>query len=211
MMTRPPQLYSRQRAPRVKLSGSILAMLGLANGQHVRGALHQLSATGGLLQLTEPLENSAPVEILFHLGSATVRARAAMLFPIWATQGCLQPFRFTEMADEVRRQLESDIKRLLHGQMSVNEASGAGEIREPQPAPQPAEVAPTEVTLYFETPEDAFRFTVAISSVISDETRASVREDFAKLARAIGSVSRVTTQGVLNAQGRQANSLTAAS
>ena len=186
-------------------------MLGLANGQHVRGALHQVSATGGLLQLTEPLENSAPVEILFHLGSATVRARAAMLFPIWATQGCLQPFRFTEMAEDVRRHLESDVKRLLHGQISVDETSGAGEIREPQSAPRIAEVPPTEVTLYFETPEDAFRFTVAISSVISDETRASVREDFAKLARAIGSVSRVTTQGVLNAQGRQADSLTAAS
>ena len=210
-MTRPPQPYSPQRAPRVKLSGSILAMLGLANGQHVRGALHQVSATGGLLQLTEPLENSAPVEIIFHLGSATVRARAAMLFPIWATQGCLQPFRFTQMAGDVRQQLESDVKRLLSGQMSMDEASTAREIREPRPAPQPAEVPPTEVTLYFETPEDAFRFTVAISSVISDETRASVREDFAKLARAIGSVSRVTTQGVLNVQGRQADSLTVAS
>jgi len=118
-------------------------MLGLANGQHVRGPLHQVSATGGLLQLAEPLENSVPVDIIFHLGSATVRAQAAMLFPIWATQGCLQPFRFTRMAEEVRQQLESDLKRLLSGQLSMDEATSTRDIREPLAAPQAAEVAPT--------------------------------------------------------------------
>jgi hypothetical protein len=209
-MTPSPKTYSPERAPRVKVSGSILVMLGMANGQHVRGTLHQVSVTGGLIQLSEPLDASAAVEIVFHLGSTTVRAKASMLFPVWATQGCLQPFRFTEMAEEIRKKLDNDVKRLLSGVPSENSAAqGPTE-------PHKSEAAePTQVSLYFDSPADALRFTVAISSVISAETRESVREDFLKLSRAIANISRVTTKGVLNGNGHHAdarvNSLTAAS
>jgi hypothetical protein len=209
-MTPSPKIYSPERAPRVKVSGSILVMLGMANGQHVRGTLHQVSVTGGLIQLSEPLDASAAVEIVFHLGSTTVRAKASMLFPLWATQGCLQPFRFTEMAEEIRQKLDSDVKRLLTGARSENSAAqGTTEPHKSEPA------EPTQVSLYFDSPADALRFTVAISSVISAETRESVREDFLKLSRAIANISRVTTKGVLNGNGHHAdarvNSLTAAS
>lgn len=220
-MTSSPKTYSRQRAPRVKLSGSILVMLGLANGQRVRGTLHQLSITGGLMQLPEPLDASAAVEIIFHLGSTTVRAKAAMLFPVWATQGCLQPFRFTEMAEEVRQKLDSDVKHLLSGAMRVEPDSAtqnAGGTHVSESSDSASDAQPTQVSLYFDSSADALRFTVAISSVISAESRDSVREDFLKLARAIGNVSRVTTKNVLHGNGnghhtdsRAAKSLTAAS
>ena len=218
MTTPSPNSYSPERAPRIKLSGSILAMLGLANGQHVRGTLHQLSVTGGLIQLPEPLDASAAVEIVFHLGSTTVRAKAAMLFPVWATQGCLQPFRFTDMTQETRNKLGEDVKRLLSG--ARHEQSPASHpSSEPQHLEDAREVAcnePTKVSLYFESPADALRFTVAISSVISAESRESIREDFLKLSRAISNISRVTTKGVLNGNGhhgdtRATSSLTAAS
>lgn len=210
-MTPSPKTYSPERAPRVKVSGSILVMLGLADGQHVRGTLHQVSVTGGLIQLSEPLDASAAVEIVFHLGSTTVRAKAAMLFPVWATQGCLQPFRFTEMAEETRKKLDADVKLLLSGVR--NEGSPVHGTSEAQKS-EPEE--PTKVSLYFDSPSDALRFTVAISSVISAESRDSVREDFLKLSRAIANISRVTTKGVLNGNGhhgeaRIASSLTAAS
>ena len=219
-MTASPKTYSQQRAPRVKLSGSILVMLGLANGQHVRGTLRQLSITGGLMQLPEPLDASAAVEIIFHLGSTTVRAKAAMLFPVWATQGCLQPFRFTEMADEVRQKLGSAVKHLLSGAMrgeADTDSQNAGEPQVSEHSPAGASNAETtKVSLYFDSPADALRFTVAISSVISAESRDSVREDFMKLARAIANVSRVTTKGVVHGNGHHADSrvtksLTAAS
>jgi hypothetical protein len=219
-MTPSPKSYSRERAPRVRLSGSILAMLGLANGQHVRGTLHQLSITGGLMQLAEPLDASAAVEIVFHLGTTTVRAKAAMLFPVWATQGCLQAFRFTEMAEDVRQKLDADVKKLLSGALRVDSDSASQYPGQSQHVDKGSDHAansePTKVSLYFESPADALRFTVAISSVISAESRDSVREDFQRLARAIANISRVTTKGVVHGNGqhadaRAANSLTAAS
>ena len=206
-MTHSPKTYCRQRAPRVKLSGSILVLLGLANRQHVRGKLHQLSVTGGLLQLTEPVDQAVPVEILFHLGSTTVRARAATLIPIWATQGCLQPFRFTDIPEEERYKLAADLQRLVIGTSSVPEQpANDSKIIECAPVEQAS-----KVVVYFDRPEDAFRFTAAVSSVMSAESRSTLKEDFVRLARAIGNVSRVTTKGVLIGENQHAESLSAAS
>lgn len=120
-----PQLYSRARAPRVKLAGSVLALLRLENCRQVQGRLHQLSITGGLLHLPEPLEEQVTVEIMFHLGSTTVRARAETIFPMWATQGCLQPFRFTELPDHERHKLDTDLQRLL-GRLASGKEKPAG-------------------------------------------------------------------------------------
>jgi hypothetical protein len=101
------------RAPRVKLAGVILALIQLENGRQVRGRVHQLSATGGLLQLDNPLDEGIEVQVIFHLGNSTVRSKAAVLFPMWATQGCLQPFEFKDLAEGNRRILESDLQGFL--------------------------------------------------------------------------------------------------
>ncbi|HYL14424.1 MAG TPA: hypothetical protein VEV41_15385 [Terriglobales bacterium] len=103
------------RASRVKLLGTVLALIQLENGQHVRARLHQLSTTGGVLSLSNPLDEAIKVEVIFQLGSATVRSRAELLFPMWATKGCLQPFRFTDLEDEDRERLESNLKPFLSG------------------------------------------------------------------------------------------------
>jgi len=44
---------------------------------------------------------------MFHVGGSTIRSTTLMLFPMWATQGCLQPFEFTGLSEEDRRKLES--------------------------------------------------------------------------------------------------------
>jgi hypothetical protein len=36
-----------------------------------------------------------------------------MLFPMWATQGCLQPFEFADLGEEDRQKLEADLHQLL--------------------------------------------------------------------------------------------------
>jgi len=36
-----------------------------------------------------------------------------MLFPMWATQGCLQPFEFADLREEDRQKLESDLQHFL--------------------------------------------------------------------------------------------------
>ena len=107
------------RSPRVKLAGTVLSLIRLENGRQTRGKLHQLSITGGLLHLETPLDEGIKVEVIFHVGSSTVRCKAHMLFPMWATHGYLQPFEFDRLADEDRNNLQADLQRLLDGSAGV--------------------------------------------------------------------------------------------
>lgn len=119
------------RAPRVKLAGTVLSLVRLENGRQTRGKLHQLSTTGGLLHLEKPLDEGIKVELIFHVGNSTVRSKARMLFPMWATQGCLQPFAFADLDEEDRCNLEADLQRLL-------DCSAATIV---PPAPETTEIA----------------------------------------------------------------------
>ncbi len=112
-MAHSPNLYPTQRPPRVKLAGSVLALIQLGDHHQVRAKLHQLNINGGLLHLLEPLQEQAPVRVMFHVGSTTVRARAETIAPFWATKGWLQPFRFTEFNEEDRRRLDADLLTML--------------------------------------------------------------------------------------------------
>ena len=112
-MPRSKQTDKARRAPRVKLAGTILALLRLDNGREVRARLHQLSFTGGLLHMEKPLDEGIKVDVMFHIGDSTIRSKAAMLFPMWATQGCLQPFEFANLSEEDRQKLGSDLQKFL--------------------------------------------------------------------------------------------------
>lgn len=72
-----------------------------------------LSITGGLLNVASPLDEGIKVELIFHVGESTVRSKARMLFPMWATQGYLQPFEFSGLNEKERRSLGIDLQRLL--------------------------------------------------------------------------------------------------
>ena len=113
-MPRSRQTDTARRAPRVKLAGAVLALLRLDNGREVRARLHQLSFTGGLLHLEQPLDEGIKVEVMFHVSDSTIRSRAVMLFPMWATQGCLQPFEFANLSEDDRQKLESDLQKFLN-------------------------------------------------------------------------------------------------
>lgn len=113
-MARAAIANAKPRAPRVKLAGTVLSLVCLENGRQTRGRLHQLSVTGGLLHLETPLDEGIKVEVIFHVGENTVRTKARMLFPMWATQGYLQPFEFVDLGQEDRSNLQADLQRLLH-------------------------------------------------------------------------------------------------
>ena len=98
---------------RVKLRGSILALIRLPNRRELRGKLHQLSTTGGLLNVEKPLDEKLQVELIFQLGEATIREKAEMMFPMWATQGWLQPFRFIEVPDERTKILDTNLLQFV--------------------------------------------------------------------------------------------------
>ena len=112
-MPRTPSTDRNSRAPRVKLAGTVLALVRLESGRQITAKLHQLSITGGLLHLDKPLDEAIKIEIIFHVGSSTVRNKAVMLFPMWATKGCLQPFEFIDLAEEHRCTLQSDLEQML--------------------------------------------------------------------------------------------------
>ena len=102
-----------ERPFRVKLRGSVLVLVRLPNRRDVRAAFHQLSITGGVIHFEKPLDEKLEVELIFHIGSTTIRGKAQMLFPMWATQGWMQPFRFVDMSDESRASLDASLKSFL--------------------------------------------------------------------------------------------------
>jgi hypothetical protein len=112
-------LKTAPRAPRVKLAGTVLSLVCLENGRQTRGKVHQLSITGGLLHLETPLDEGIKVEVIFHVGSSTVRCKARMLFPMWATKGYLQPFEFADLGEADRSNLQADLQRLLNSSGAV--------------------------------------------------------------------------------------------
>jgi hypothetical protein len=102
-----------KRPVRVKLCGTILAMVRLESGRQMHARLHQISVSGGLLSMEKPLDEGISVEVIFHLCSTTIRSRARALFPLWATQGYLQPFEFQNLVEKDRTQLQADLDGML--------------------------------------------------------------------------------------------------
>jgi len=106
--SRPPR-----RAPRVSLRGTISATIRLENGRQLTCKLHQLSITGGLLELAMYLEERSWVRLTVQVGSSLVHPIAEMMFPMQSTFGYLQPFRFTGLTPEERQILDGEIQELL--------------------------------------------------------------------------------------------------
>lgn len=121
-MPRTARSRTGQRGSRVKLGGSILALVLLENGRQIHASLSQLSTNGGLLSLNSPLDESIAVTVLFHVGITTVRCRARIMFPMWATKGCLQPFRFVDLAQETRADLARELAELVRANALQDEA-----------------------------------------------------------------------------------------
>jgi hypothetical protein len=101
------------RAPRVALRGSVSVLVQLENLRRIPGKLHQLSVTGGLMELATYLDERAKVGLTIALGPTTVRPKAEMLFPMRAAHGYLQPFRFASLWAEERQVLEAEITELI--------------------------------------------------------------------------------------------------
>jgi hypothetical protein len=113
-----------ERPFRVKLRGSVLVLVRLPNKRDVRAAFHQLSVTGGVVHIEKPLDEKLGVEMIFHIGGDTIREKAQMLFPMWATQGWMQPFRFVGMSEANRASLDAHLNTFL-GESAKSTSAGA--------------------------------------------------------------------------------------
>ncbi len=123
-MTYFPQPNPSNRARRVKLPGSVVVAVRSEGSQPVRAKLHELSTTGGLLVLSNALEQGDFVEVSFQTSHGIVRGMAELLSVRRKSQsGCLQPFRFVALEDEyhttLRMTLESLRDQTLIGVLGV--------------------------------------------------------------------------------------------
>lgn len=101
------------RPSRVKLRGSVLVLVRLPNRRSIRASFHLLSTSGGVIHFEKPLDEKLEVELIFHLRETTIRSKGQMLFPMWATQGWMQPFRFVDMPEASREALDTELNIFL--------------------------------------------------------------------------------------------------
>lgn len=80
-----------------------------------------ISTTGGLLNVEKPLDEKLQIELIFHLGETTIREKAEMLFPMWATQGWLQPFRFIDLPESNKSTLETNLQTFVKRSQSTSQ------------------------------------------------------------------------------------------
>ena len=105
-MTHFPQVHPQRRSPRIQLSGSVLALIVLEDGQHTKAKLQTISITGGLLRIARSLSQGDFVEVAFQIQGGSIRGMAEMLSPVRAaSEGSLQPFRFVALGDDDHRAL----------------------------------------------------------------------------------------------------------
>jgi uncharacterized SAM-dependent methyltransferase len=124
-MTYFPQPNPANRARRVKVGGSVVVAIRSEGAQSVRAKLHDLSATGGLLLLSKPLEQGDFVEVAFQTSKGIVQGMAELLAARHqSTSGCLQPFRFVALGDEDHTRLRM-VLEAHSDQITVGGASKA--------------------------------------------------------------------------------------
>ena len=99
-------------------------LVRLPNKRSLRASFHQLSTTGGVIHFEKPLDEKLEVELIFHIQKTTIRSKAQLLFPMWATQGWMQPFRFIDLPDASRELLDANLKCFL-GEAAKGTAAGA--------------------------------------------------------------------------------------
>jgi len=137
-MVHPRPIRSAKRAPRVALRGSVSATIHLENQRVLLARLHQLSMTGGLLEVATYLDERSRIALAFQLGAAPLLAKAEMLFPMRGGMGYLQPFRFTAFGAGVRQTLEREIAALLKQPLLAPSAAKPAEpVRPPEPVKPP--------------------------------------------------------------------------
>lgn len=107
------EVQNGRRGSRVKVLGAVLALVVLENGRQIRARISQLSVNGGLVALENPLDEGIKVTVVFHIGSTSIRCPVEMLFPMWATNGCLQPFRFRDLDEPNHAALARELEALV--------------------------------------------------------------------------------------------------
>jgi len=120
------------RAPRLALRGEASAAVLLENGRQFTVRLHQLSITGGLLEISAYVDERSRISIAFPLGSSNVHASAELMFPMRGGMGYMQPFRFTRFGAGVRQTLDVEISAILKQRAAISRPGQILGLRAPR-------------------------------------------------------------------------------
>lgn len=109
-MTYLPHSHANWRSPRVQLTDIMPAVLRLPDGRRHRGKLEILSLTGGLLSMSNMLDQGSRIKLMFLTQTGPVLGAAEMLSPVSTTH---QPFRFVALEEGDQRRLRTVIQSSL--------------------------------------------------------------------------------------------------
>lgn len=101
------QAAPKRRPPRVQFTQLPPAVLRFQTGRRVRGKLQVVSVTGGLLNLSSPLDRGSRIKLMFLTDAGAVLGTAEMLPSVSSTQ---QPFRFVEIDENDESRLRNVIQ-----------------------------------------------------------------------------------------------------
>lgn len=113
-----PQLHDLRRPARLRLADTTPAVLRFPNGGCTTAELQVVSISGGLLSLSEPVEQGSATKLLFLTPTGPVLGDAEMLSPLTRRQ---QPFRFLSLHYDDLCRLESTIQSSLHPKSKVED------------------------------------------------------------------------------------------
>lgn len=113
-MTSPPQSRPPWRYPRAYLDTKNPIVLRFPNGHSIGANLNVISLTGGLVSLSNSVDQGSQVRLMFLTEVGSVFGGAEMLPPV---SDRLQPFRFTWLPADDRRRLGA-----LIGEWSQNKS-----------------------------------------------------------------------------------------
>lgn len=106
-----PHSYPDWRSPRVRLADITPIVLQLPNGCFSRGNLETISLTGGLLSISNVLNRSSRIKLMFQTQTGPVQGTAEMLSPVSTTR---QAFRFVALEEGDQRKLRALVQWLLN-------------------------------------------------------------------------------------------------
>jgi hypothetical protein len=101
--------HTQWRSPRVRFEDAAPAILRAPDGRQQRGKLEVLSLNGGLLNLTDTLEQGSRRKLLFVGNSGPVLSAVEMLPPVSTDR---QPFRFVALEKADQGRLRSTVQLL---------------------------------------------------------------------------------------------------
>jgi hypothetical protein len=105
-----PNSHPDWRSPRARLADITPVVFRFADGSCFRGNLEIISLTGGLVSISNVLDRSSRVMLMFLTQTGLVQATAEMLSPVSRTR---QPFRFVALEEGAHRKLRTVVQSFL--------------------------------------------------------------------------------------------------